>query len=67
MAQKRPLKSREVPAKRARKLFGTDGIRGVANEPPMTPEVALQLGRAVAYVARHGKTRAANIVIEKPA
>lgn len=31
-----------------RKLFGTDGIRGVANEPPMTAEVALRLGRAVA-------------------
>ena len=29
-----------------RKLFGTDGVRGVANEPPMTPEVALRLGRA---------------------
>ena len=35
-----------------RKLFGTDGIRGIANEPPMTPEVALRLGRAIAYVAR---------------
>jgi phosphoglucosamine mutase len=32
-----------------RKLFGTDGIRGVANEHPMTPEVAVQLGQAVAY------------------
>ena len=31
-----------------RKLFGTDGIRGVANQPPMTAEVALRLGRAVA-------------------
>ena len=29
-------------------LFGTDGIRGVANRPPMTAEVALRLGRAVA-------------------
>ena len=29
---------------RQRHLFGTDGIRGVANEPPMTPELALQLG-----------------------
>ncbi|HFB83979.1 MAG TPA: phosphoglucosamine mutase, partial [Thermodesulfatator sp.] len=32
-----------------RKLFGTDGIRGLANEPPMTPETALKLGRAIAY------------------
>lgn len=26
------------------KLFGTDGIRGVANHYPMTPQFALQLG-----------------------
>src|SRR5262245_42618263 len=32
----------------ARTLFGTDGIRGVANQHPMTAEVALKLGRAVA-------------------
>lgn len=31
-----------------RKLFGTDGIRGVANVPPMTIETAMRLGRAVA-------------------
>jgi phosphoglucosamine mutase len=31
-----------------RKLFGTDGIRGRANRYPMTVEVALQLGRALA-------------------
>ena len=29
------------------KLFGTDGIRGVANEYPMTPEMALKVGQAV--------------------
>lgn len=32
------------------KLFGTDGIRGQANTYPITPEVALQLGKAVAKV-----------------
>ena len=31
-----------------RRLFGTDGIRGTANCHPMTPEVALRVGRAVA-------------------
>lgn len=31
------------------KLFGTDGIRGVANEYPMTPEMALKFGRAVGH------------------
>ena len=30
------------------KLFGTDGIRGAANKYPMTPEVGVQVGRAVA-------------------
>ena len=28
----------------ARRLFGTDGIRGTANQPPMTAEMALRLG-----------------------
>lgn len=31
-------------------LFGTDGIRGPANQYPMTPEVAMAVGRAVAHV-----------------
>lgn len=31
-----------------RKLFGTDGIRGVANEYPMTADVAVRLGQAIA-------------------
>lgn len=38
-----------------RKLFGTDGIRGVANVDPMTGELALQLGRAIAYLFREVK------------
>ena len=37
----------ETTGAHARKLFGTDGIRGVANEYPMTPEVALKVGAAV--------------------
>src|SRR3982751_1848812 len=49
----------------SRKLFGTDGIRGIANEPPMTPEIALRLGRAIAYVARRDPKRAVRIVIGK--
>ena len=52
-------------ATRARHLFGTDGIRGVANEPPMTPELALQLGRAVAFVAGRGRAPAPRILIGK--
>jgi phosphoglucosamine mutase len=41
----------------ARQLFGTDGVRGVANIHPMTAEVALQLGRALAYVIKYGPGR----------
>nr|MDA8121377.1 phosphoglucosamine mutase [Deltaproteobacteria bacterium] len=38
-----------------RKLFGTDGVRGVANTEPMTVENALALGQSVAHVFRnHG-------------
>ena len=33
-----------------KKLFGTDGIRGVANIEPVTAETALKLGRAAAHV-----------------
>ncbi len=36
------------------KLFGTDGVRGVANTEPMTVERATQIGRAAAYVFRKG-------------
>lgn len=35
-----------------RKLFGTDGVRGVANVEPVTAETALKLGRAAAHVFR---------------
>lgn len=37
-----------------KKLFGTDGVRGYANHYPMTPEVALALGRAAGIVLRRG-------------
>ena len=30
------------------RLFGTDGIRGVANEEPLTPDLAFRLGRQLA-------------------
>jgi phosphoglucosamine mutase len=40
-----------------RRLFGTDGVRGVANVHPMTAEMALQLGRALAFVVRNGPHR----------
>lgn len=46
------------------KLFGTDGIRGVANQYPMTPEMALNIGRAVAVFFKRNGIRS-KIVIGK--
>ncbi len=42
---------------RTRQLFGTDGVRGVANIDPMTSETALRLGRAIAHVFRNTDRR----------
>jgi len=39
------------------KLFGTDGIRGKANVHPMTPEIALRLGKALAAYAKSKNSR----------
>lgn len=48
-----------------KKLFGTDGVRGIANVEPMTAETALQLGRAVAYIFKNDKPRRHQIIIGK--
>ena len=34
------------------KIFGTDGVRDMANMGNMTAEQALEIGRAVAYVCK---------------
>jgi phosphoglucosamine mutase len=47
-----------------RKLFGTDGVRGVANADPMTGEVAMQIGRAIAHLFRE-ETGRHRIVVGK--
>jgi phosphoglucosamine mutase len=44
-------------AEKERKLFGTDGIRGVANQHPMTPELVLRMGKAIASLFRNTKRR----------
>ena len=40
-----------------KQYFGTDGVRGRANQHPMTPEVALKLGRAIGSFVRQGERR----------
>ena len=65
-AEKAPAVASTANAATVRKLFGTDGVRGRANFDPMTPEMALRLGRAVAYYfrAKH-KSAHGRIVIGK--
>ncbi|MFB3816583.1 MAG: phosphoglucosamine mutase [Candidatus Methylomirabilales bacterium] len=46
------------------RLFGTDGVRGVANREPMTPETVVKLGRAAAHVFKAPGARR-SIVIGK--
>jgi phosphoglucosamine mutase len=48
-----------------KKLFGTDGVRGVANAEPMTAETALRLGRAIAYLSRNPLARRHRILVGK--
>jgi phosphoglucosamine mutase len=46
-------------------LFGTDGVRGVANLEPITSETALKLGRALAHVFKGATGRHRRILIGK--
>jgi len=45
-------------------LFGTDGVRGVANEYPMTSEMVVKIGRAVAYFFQK-KNTCSKIIVGK--
>lgn len=42
---------------KTRRLFGTDGIRGKANTPPMTAGIALRLGQAAGLLFTRGEHR----------
>ncbi len=44
------MPAQTVDSHRPRKIFGTDGVRGVANVEPVTAETALKLGRAAAHI-----------------
>lgn len=69
MTKKKPEKSPKSTKNGAppmtRELFGTDGIRGVANVPPMTPDICLRLGRAIASFAGKNKSDPPRILIGK--
>lgn len=49
----------------SRRLFGTDGVRGRANQGAMTPEVAFRIGAAITYQIRQGVKHPPRIVIGK--
>ncbi|MGH1466893.1 MAG: phosphoglucosamine mutase [Cognatishimia sp.] len=49
----------------ARKLFGTDGVRGTANLYPMTAEMALKIGAAVGRYFRNDGNNQHRVVIGK--
>ena len=49
----------------SRKLFGTDGIRGVANQGTMTPEIAFRIGAAIVYQLKKRVTHPPRVVIGK--
>ena len=48
-----------------RKYFGTDGVRGRANQHPMTAEMALKIGAAAGHYFRRFSDRTHRVVIGK--
>jgi phosphoglucosamine mutase len=44
-----------------KKLFGTDGVRGIANLEPMTPEISLKLGKALVSILKKQKAQSRKI------
>jgi phosphoglucosamine mutase len=49
----------------SRRYFGTDGIRGLANRPPMTSELALKVGMAAGRIFSNGGSHRHRVVIGK--
>ena len=47
------------------RIFGTDGIRGLANSFPMTPEIAMKLGKSLAYLLKNKKKKNPKIIVGK--
>ncbi len=51
---------------RDKKLFGTDGVRGLANKYPITPDIALKIGQAIGILLkRKYKDRKHTVLIGK--
>jgi phosphoglucosamine mutase len=48
--------------KKSTKLFGTDGIRGTANQYPMTPDMVVKIGQAIGYLLQKQKHNAPSVL-----
>ena len=59
-----PARSPAAPQQQARprRLFGTDGVRGIANSE-LSPQMALALGAAAAHVLREGREGRCEVVV----
>lgn len=51
--------------KKSGKLFGTDGIRGTANQYPMTPDMVVKIGQAIGYLLQKQNGGVKKVVIGK--
>jgi phosphoglucosamine mutase len=47
------------------RLFGTDGIRGIVNQYPITPDLMVKLGRALTHMLQSEGRKAVRILIGK--
>lgn len=56
-------------SEKSNRLFGTDGIRGTANQFPMTPDIVLKVGQAIGHLlhkqSRPGASSIRKVVIGK--
>jgi phosphoglucosamine mutase len=50
---------------RSGKLFGTDGIRGTANQYPMTPDMVVKIGQAIGHLLQKQGGGVKKVVIGK--
>ncbi len=46
-----------IVATQRKRLFGTDGIRGTANQFPITPDIVLKVGQAVGHILKSNPAR----------
>ena len=47
------------------KIFGTDGIRCLVNEEPLTPETTLRISKAAGYLLKSRKKKNSRVIICK--